>query len=268
MKKTYIKDFFMGLVIGAVMLVPGVSGGTTAIILGIYDKIIDAISNITVHTLKKVLYLSRIALGGAAGIILLAKPLFLIVDKYNFICSFLFMGIVLGSVPTLIKKARLPKLSIKAVLFCLIGAAIVFAIDLLPQGHMTWGSTNSIFSYLAIFITGIITAVALVLPGISVSYMLLVMGMYTKTLKAISSFNLLFLIPLAVSVLVGVLLTTKLLEKAMKRYAAETFMLIAGFVIASITNVFIAFPQGLAWIPAILLFAGGFLAVHFFEQLL
>ena len=97
--KKYISLFVKGLIIGAAMLIPGVSGGTTAILLGIYDKIISAVSELFSDLKKNLSFLLMVGIGGILGILLFSKAALMITQKFFIISSYLFIGAVIGSLP-------------------------------------------------------------------------------------------------------------------------------------------------------------------------
>ena len=115
-------------------------------------------------------------------------------------------------------------------------------------------------------LAGVIAAVALVLPGISVSYFLLLLGLYDETMRAITTFYFPFLIPLALGLLLGIILTTKLLERAMKRHPQPTYLIILGFVLGSIAEVFPGIPTWPELLLCLVTLAAGFLAIYFLSR--
>ena len=113
-----------------------------------------------------------------------------------------------------------------------------------------------------LFIAGFIAAIALVLPGISVSYLLLLLGLYDKTMNAISNIDFFFLIPMALGVFIGILAVTKILEKAMSEYPQPTYLIIIGFVLGSMATAFPGKPDGLQWIICLVAAICGFLPIY------
>ena len=111
-------------------------------------------------------------------------------------------------------------------------------------------------------LAGFVAAVALVLPGISVSYLLLMMGLYDTTMQAISQLQFSFLIPLGIGLILGVLLTTKVLEKAMTRYPQATYLIILGFVFGSIVEIFPGVPLWPEILLCIVTLAAGFFIIQ------
>ncbi|HHX72996.1 MAG TPA: DUF368 domain-containing protein [Clostridiales bacterium] len=239
--KESVYNFVRGAVIGTAMLIPGLSGGTTAIVLGIYDKMIAAVSDIFKKFKESILYLIPIGLGGVLGIWLFSKPLLALTEMAFVPMMGLFFGIVLGSLPLLLSKADTEKTAKSRCLiavYIVIGAALVLLLTLLPEGLVTV-TTRSFSGYVFLLLGGAVLAIALVLPGISFSHMLLVLGIWQTALEAIRTPDLYFLSALVLGVAGGTLLCTKTLERAMHRFPRGTYSLVVGFVIASLADVYI-----------------------------
>lgn len=255
-------NMLKGLFVGGSMLIPGVSGGSMAMILGIYDKLITSVSSFFKHKKQSIIVLGTFVLGAGIGILLFAKPLLYLTDTFTFPMMYLFMGAVVGSIPMIYKKADIKKISLSVILYTILGMAIIFMISFIPEELFSVNLDIGVTDILLLVIAGIVAAIALVLPGISVSYMLLVLGMYEETMKAIDQFYLPYLIPLGVGVLLGIILTTRILEKAMNTYTAPTYLIILGFVIASVIEVFPGIPSGINIIISIGTFLIGYFAIR------
>lgn len=231
-----------GFIIGSSMSVPGVSGGTMAIILGIYDRMIQAVSSFFKDIKGNMLFLLKVAVGGVLGIGSLSFVIQWLLEKIPIPVSFFFVGAVVGGIPIIGKKIfeneSEKKLKAKQVICFLAGFAMVIAISFLPKGLMQVRMDLSVEALIFWAITGVVVALALVLPGISTSHMLLVLGLYQTTLAAISEFDIAFLMCLAVSIVIGVFLTTKPLEWLMNTYTSATYSGILGFVIGSLSAIF------------------------------
>lgn len=236
---------FKGFIIGSSMTVPGVSGGTMAILLGIYDKLISSISHFTKDIKGNAWYLIKFGIGSVVGIASLALLFDKVLFHYDFTAfpiSFLFLGVVIGGIPALYKKAKPEKMTtatgIKMGLLMLVGFAVVIGIGFLPEGLLSPTTTFSLQNLIVWFITGVIVAIALILPGISTSHMLLVLGMLKTTYAAISNLEIGFLLILVISTLVGIFLITRPLEWVMNRFPVPTYCVIIGFVVGSLSAVF------------------------------
>jgi putative membrane protein len=235
------KDFLLilkGFIIGSSMSVPGVSGGTMAILLGIYDKLISSISNFLKDFKNNLIFLIKFCIGAAVGIGSLAFVIKWMLEKFPLPVSFFFLGAVIGGIPALYKKTKVSKFKISSALYFLIGLVGVIAIGFLPTGNFDIGTGTGLAHYLMVLVTGIIIALALVLPGISTSHMLLVLGMYDSMLLAITEFNVFYIGVLGISTLIGVFLITKPIEWTMNKFPHQTYWMIIGFVLGSTSEIF------------------------------
>lgn len=239
-----------GFIIGSSMSVPGVSGGTMAILLGIYDKLLRAVSTFFKNIKENFMFLVKIAIGGILGIGTLSFVISWLLECMPVPVSFFFIGAVAGGVPVLVHEikggrsvrtgrehASVPD-NIRTGVCFLLGVVCVLAITLLPENIIAVRMELSLQALLAWGLTGIIVALALVLPGISTSHMLVVLGMYQQTLDAIKNVDILFLGCLGVATIVGVFLTTKPLEWTMRKFTWESYSIILGFVAGSLQAIF------------------------------
>ncbi len=236
--------FLKGAFMGASMLIPGVSGGTMAIILGIYDKLIKAVSNFLHSPKKNFFYLGIVALGGMIGMLLFSKALLHLTELYRMPMMYLFLGAVIGSIPLLCTKAKVKSFSFSVFFFPAVGLAIILLLNSLSSEMVAFSTLTGTVKTLVIIAAGLIAAIALVLPGISVSYMLLILGMYEPALTAIEHLDFTFLIPLGLSILAGIFLSTKGLSYCMEKHTQKTFLIIIGFVLGSVPEVFPGLPVG------------------------
>ncbi len=253
---------FKGFVIGSSMTVPGVSGGTMAILLGIYDQLIGAISHFGKEPKKNIKFLLKFGIGAVVGFAALASAIGWLLETFPIPVSLFFFGAIVGGVPALYRKTRVKAFSTSSAIYILLGFAIVIGIGLLPQGLMPSGTDLNFVSLLVWLFAGIVVSLALVLPGISTSHMLLVLGVYgtlsgsidtvalwVKTLikqllgdgSAASTVGvgeaITFIALLGISTLVGVFLITRPLEWTMKKFPHQTYCMILGFVVGSLADI-------------------------------
>lgn len=231
--KIHLLHILKGFIIGASMSVPGVSGGTMAILLGIYDKLISGVSHFFKNIKENIIFLGKICIGAALGIFALASTITWLLEKFPIPVSCLFLGAVIGGIPALYNKTKEDAFKASSLIFFVIGLILVISIGFLPTDGIKFENTSVIQSLPILFIAGIIIAIALVLPGISTSHMLLVLGLYDVTMEAIKQRNLVFLGVLGTITLLGIFLTTKPLEWVMNKYTHKTYWMIIGFVIGS-----------------------------------
>lgn len=237
MKKDFI-IFLKGFIIGSSMSVPGVSGGTMAILLGIYDRLIGAISNFFKDVKGNFFFLAKFCLGSIVGIGSLARVIKWLLESFPLPVSFFFLGAVIGGIPALYKKTKESPIKVSSILYFVLGLAIVISIGFVPTGNIVIASGIGITQIFMMLVTGIIIAIALVLPGISTSHMLIVLGMYDAMLTAITDFNIVYLGVIGSATLLGVILTTKPLEWTMRKFPHQTYCMIIGFVLGSTSEIF------------------------------
>jgi len=241
MKNRFKDDLMLmikGYIVGSSMSVPGVSGGTMAILLGIYDKLISSISNFLKDIKGNLLYLLKFGIGAGAGICSLSFLIKWMLEKFPLPVSAFFLGAVVGGIPALYKKTRESSLKITSGIYFLLGLIIVISIGFIPAGKIDISSGSGLVHYLMLLFTGIVIALALVLPGISTSHMLLVLGMYDDMLAAITGFDIVYIGILGIATLIGVFLITKPIEWILNTCPHHTYWMIIGFVLGSTTEIF------------------------------
>lgn len=261
MKKNRLILLLKGFCIGGSMLVPGVSGGSMAIILGIYDDLIVATSKLFQNPKKSLPFLAYVLLGGLIGFVVVANPLQSLIAWNEKLVMFFFIGAVAGGIPVILKKAVVRKFSLRVVGYPLLGLAIIWLISLLPEN--LFSAHSGVLGLFLQFLGGIVSAVALVLPGISVSYLLVILGIYQPILAAIASMNVLYLLPFAAGLIAGIVGFIKLLEHLLNRHPKPTYLVILGFIVGSVAEIFPGLPvRPIEWVMGIVLFAAGFFAIY------
>lgn len=238
----YFFIFLRGLAMGAADVVPGVSGGTIAFITGIYQRLLNAIKGIRPSLLKLLFkegfsafwkaadgnFLVSLALGIALSIVSLARAISLAMASYPQLLWSFFAGLILASVWYLARS--ITGWTAGRVGLLLLGALLAFGITSLPMGQT---STE----YWMVFLSGSIAICAMILPGISGSFILLLLGMYSHVLEAIHSRDLPFLAIFAGGCLVGLLSFSHILSWTFKRFHQGTMAVLTGFMLGSLPKV-------------------------------
>lgn len=227
-----------GFIIGSSMAVPGVSGGTMAIVLGIYDRLLGAINGLWKNFKENAWFLVKFGLGACVGLVLFYELIGTLLDIFPIPVSFLFFGAVIGGIPALFKTIKPQKLTagfcVSTTLWGILGVAIILLITNIPHASLVDFSAEftlpNIFTWVLV---GFVIAIALVLPGISTSHMLIVLG-----ITSIMRIPIHALAVIGISLLVGIFVITKPLEWAMKRFTVPTYSVIIGFVLGSLWQIF------------------------------
>lgn len=264
-----VKNFLCGIIIGVANIIPGVSGGTMAVILNVYDKILFACS--LKYIKKNILFLGFLGAGTLFGILCFSRGITYLYDNYYVIVNYCFIGLVLGSIPMIYEKARYTGVQAKnwipflMTLFFMIGIAILKMMDATTGIETTKVAQNGIeslpFSIMLVwlFISAFLSTIAMILPGISGSLMMLLFGSYTIVMKALSDMNLIILFFVGLGVASGGLVGIKLVKIMLRMHPQALYLAILGLVIGSIFSIYPGFSldrQGLFAVCGMLVCAG------------
>lgn len=241
MKKNIIL-MIKGFVFGIANIIPGVSGGTLAMTMGIYEDMINSISHIFSNLKKNLLFLLPIGVGAVISILLMSKLINRCLENYPFPTTLFFIGLILGGVPLIARKVKDKEKKPVNFLFFLLTFSLVAVMAFMSEGDFSVSLSNpSIFMYFLLFLVGMVAAATMVIPGVSGSFVLMLIGFYKPIVKVVSDLtninhlmnNLLILIPFGIGVVVGIILVAKLIEFLLKRFETTTYYAILGFVFAS-----------------------------------
>lgn len=234
-----IKGFF----IGVANVIPGVSGGTIAITMGIYERLINAISHFFSNLKENIKLLISVGIGAGLAVLLMSKLISYSLDNYPIPTTIFFIGLILGGMPMLFKKTKGDYRNIPNSLILLISFVLVLELTFLGSGNNVVSLDNlDITGYILLILVGIIAAATMVIPGISGSFVLMLLGYYKPIIETVGDLtnfnnivhNMLILIPFGIGVLIGIILISKIIEFLLKKYETKTYFAIIGIVLASI----------------------------------
>lgn len=251
----FILDIIRGAVIGIANIIPGVSGGTMMVTMGIYDKLIGSITGIFKQFKKSIKTLLPYGIGMVVGIVafsfLLTKVLLV---KFPLPTAFAFIGLIVGGVPVLLQKTKASKKV--NIVPCLLVFAVFFAL-IIGMQFMGEGADKvvepSLVNVIILLMMGVLAAAAMVVPGVSGSLLLLAFGYYNPVTEALTAFvsavfdldiatawnKALILCPFGVGVLLGIFFVAKLIEWLLAHHERLTYSGILGLVCASPIPVFL-----------------------------
>ena len=254
-----IKNFLNGLAFGITETIPGVSGGTIAIILGFYDELIKTVNHFTKDIKKSIRFLAPLLLGMATGLFLFSSIITFLLANYSFPTMTFFIGLIVGIIPVIYSKVKEPgrAFGIKKILLIVIPIILLIVISKLggtPIADHAETVANIDIPFMAfIFFSGIIAAAALVIPGVSGSFVLLLFGVYPLITYSVSSIRFWLadianialmisfckvLVPLGVGVVIGGLSTARLVEKLLNSYYITVYSVILGLLTGSVYVLF------------------------------
>lgn len=240
---SFFNLFLIGILIGTAMIVPGVSGAVIAVIFGVYDKMIESLINLFKDFKKSFGFLFILGSGILIGAVWFSNVLMFLFDKHEVITKFCFIGLILGGVPYLFKevKNKDSKINYVALIMTFI---LSFSLWILSENYLSIDLSkvnDSMFTnVLNLFLSGVIYSVGKVVPGISGSFLLIIIGMYEFVLSVMAhpiTFGLLNidkLIPFIIGLVVGIVSLLKLMNFLLKKHFGLIYSIIIGFVIGSI----------------------------------
>ncbi|MGZ2369565.1 DUF368 domain-containing protein [Ancylomarina sp. YFZ004] len=241
-----IKDYSIiaikGMGMGAADVVPGVSGGTIAFITGIYEELIESIKSINLSSIKLLLnfkladfwkavngnFLLSIVIGIAISFLSLAKLIKYLLEQHPILIWSFFFGLIVASALVIAKKITEWKL--RSIIAMIVGIGLAYMVTVVTPAE----TTNA---YWFLFLSGALAICAMILPGISGAFILLLLGKYAFVLNALSSFKLDIIAVVGAGAVVGLLSFSNLLSWLLRKYHNMTIALLSGFMIGSLNKV-------------------------------
>ncbi|MDA9316643.1 DUF368 domain-containing protein [Polaribacter sp.] len=251
-----LQDYFViglkGMAMGAADVVPGVSGGTIAFISGIYEELLSTISNVNLSLLRTLKtsgiktawkqlngsFLTALFLGVFVSIVSLAKVIKNLLESQPILLWSFFFGLVLASIIYIAKQ--ISNWNFKAFLILVLGAALAFYITTLNP--LVSENSSSLFLFLA----GAIAICAMILPGISGSFILVLLGAYKPVLEAVNNRDFKIILTFMAGAVVGLLTFSRVLKWLFTKYKNLTLAVLTGFIIGSLNKIW-PWKETLTW---------------------
>ncbi|MDE6744866.1 MAG: DUF368 domain-containing protein [Lachnospiraceae bacterium] len=244
----WIRDILKGAVIGIANIIPGVSGGTMAVAMGIYDKMISSVTHLFKEFKKSILFLLPVGIGMLLGIVGLSMLIEWMLDKIPIQTNLLFIGLILGGIPVVWNRVKGASIRPQHIIGCLVFFALVVVLAVMDgteggAADLSFGLVNCI----KIFGIGIVAAATMVIPGVSGSMMLMLLGYYNPVIETINAFVKALvafdvqgilngcgvLVPFGIGAVVGILGIAKLIEILLNKFPYVVFWCIIGLILAS-----------------------------------
>ena len=228
-----------GIIIGAGKIIPGVSGGMLAITLNVYDKGIKAISEFSKDIKSHLTFLLTLGIGIGISIVTLSKVIKYSLNNFYLPTMLLFIGLIIGGIPSMIKEAKQEK-SLKNIIIMLIPFVIVFLLSMTSTIFSSTGTKE--VSFIPLVLIGIVDAITMIIPGISGTAILMMLGyndivitpFSTLTDFSLLSFNLTILIPFGIGMVLGTIVLSKIINYLLEKYRISSYYAIIGFSVSSV----------------------------------
>lgn len=224
--------------------------GVFCVAFGLYEKLIDSFLHFFKNIKKNTAFLLPIILGALVSIFLFSNFLQIAFDNFYMITSYAFIGLILGSLPIVFKQAEVSKITFSHIM-CLI-LSFVFSIYLIVLEQNAIYSLSS-FSNSYLILSGFLMSAGIVIPGISKTVILMMLGIYSSYLSAISTLNFSILLPLGIGLILGSVIFMFIINFLFSHFKSYTYFLILGFVLGSVLIIFPGFAFSFECILGILL---------------
>ncbi len=231
--------FFKGVIIALGFILPGVSGGVLAAILGIYERLLSFMAHVRQNFKRDFLYFLPIGIGGIVGIGLLSKPLEYLLANYQMIVLWGFAGTIIGTLPTLIRESTSRTKRDKIDIIWFFSMFIGGGLFLFFMSEILGTIPANFFGFT---IAGILIALGVLVPGLSPSNLLIILGLYAPMLKGFKTFDPLVFVPIALGGIISILTFSKAMESLIKHHHSRVYHFILGIVLASTVLILIPNP--------------------------
>ena len=242
-------NIIKGIFIGAGAIVPGLSSGVLCVIFGIYEKLLDAVLNFFKDIKQNIKFLFPIALGVGIGVLLFSNGLNYALYAFPIQTKSIFIGLILGTIPSLIKEVNEKEpFRPQNVVYLLIALAIGI-VTVILENQMTIISNVEEINSFYLILCGVIMSLGIIVPGVSSTIILMLLGVYSIYLQSVANLYLPVLIPMGIGLVLGSIVVMKVTKILLEKQYAKTFYSIIGFTIGS---VLVLVPQGMTTLEMVL----------------
>lgn len=243
-----IKSILKGMVIGIANAIPGVSGGTMMVSMGIYDKLIHCLTHLFSEFKKSIKFVAPIILGAGLGVVLLSAVIEKMFEFIPIQTNLLFVGLIVGGLPMMLGKVKGKKIGIGGIIGFVLFFAIVVGLAAIGETEgVAADVTFNLINCIKLFGVGIVAAATMVIPGVSGSMMLMIMGYYeiiietiNDLVKALLKFDMAgilkgcgVLVPMGLGAVIGIFAIAKLVEMLFEKAPTVAYSCIIGLIVAS-----------------------------------
>ena len=236
---SWIARMLKGMIIALGFILPGVSGGVLAAILGIYERMIRFLAHIKENFVENVLYFTPVAIGMVLGIAAFSYPVNLLLNNYKVIVLWGFAGAIIGTIPSLIKESVKESDRDRA-------DTVTFWLSFILSGVFLYSLNGMVgtlpANFLSFVLAGALIALGILIPGLSPSNLLLILGLYTPMLTGFKRLDLFgTFLPIGIGGALALILFSKAMDYILKHYHSRVYHFIIGIVLSS--TLLIVLPQ-------------------------
>lgn len=246
-----MKNLLVGVLIGAGAIIPGISSGVFLCCFGLYERIVDSIIHFFTDIKNNIRFILPISIGVLIGVFLFGNILKIVFDTFYMPTSFAFIGLILGSLKLVTKQADIKKVTFLHLLCMFITLSISVYLVVLENSI---NITSYINSNSHLILVGVLMSAGIVIPGVSKTVILMMLGLYQTYLSAISTLNLYILFPIGIGLAIGGILFLCLINFLFKFAKSYTYFGIIGFILGSVLVIYPGFTFNLEGLISLVLF--------------
>lgn len=226
-------NFLKGIIIGAGAILPGISSGVLCVIFGLYEKLLNSILGFFKNIKKNFKFLFPILIGTLIGVLLFSKLLNYLLYAYPIQTKSAFVGLILSTVPSLIKDTnKKKKFRLHYILYLIFALLLGILTVFLEKNIPVLSGTK--YNYFYLIFCGFMMSIGIIVPGVSSTIILMLLGVYSTYLTSVSSIYLPILVPIGIGLAIGSFIFMKITKYCIDNYYAETFYTIIGFTLGSV----------------------------------
>lgn len=264
----FISNIFKGVALGAGSILPGISSGVICVIFGIYEKLLNSILYFFKNLKNNFNFLFPLFLGIGIGVFFFSNFLQFFFVSFPMQINSIFIGLILGTIPNLIKSLNIKKDTKNISIYCFFCFLICFFIGILSVvlESLLPNSTTLNVSFVYLVLAGFLMSIGVVVPGVSSTIILMLLGVYSIYLNSISTLSFNILIPLGIGLIFGSFVFMKLIKVLLDKFHNITFSGIIGFSLGSLFVIFPSFNSGIEFLIIISCILLGYTISSLFEK--
>lgn len=262
----YLIYFLKGIIVGIGGIAPGLSGSVMLIILGLYEKVVKSMSTLFKSFKKNIKFLIPLVLGFAVGVLLFSKVVDFMLTNFEFHTRYLFLGLVIGTVPLFYKEVKKRGFNNKYYLLIVLGAVLgIFLFSL----NRNWFPVVTDPNLLQSVLLGVAVAGSSIIPGVDSAVILSALGLYELYVSSLAQLNISIIVPALLGLIIGAVLISSVMHILIKNFYTITFSVIFGLFLSIIPNVLnssCAITSVKSFVVALVLVVIGFFVSFYFED--
>ncbi|MBQ8696646.1 MAG: DUF368 domain-containing protein [Clostridia bacterium] len=242
--KSFLYRILCGFCLGISIFAPGISGSIMAIIMGIYDKLLDIASNPFKNFKNNFKFLFPMGIGALLSLVLFILAFSYLFETYEKAVFMLFLGLIIGNLPMVYKEARKSDFKWYYIIGTIAAFAVALTVGIMSEGtgeaQVAQGNTGLIY----IAISGALSGFASLVPGMSVSMILIVMGVYDHLIASAKALDVVTVGVVGVAFVLSMIFSSKLIKYVFAKHSGMAHFMVLGFLIGSVSGIFVTLPKG------------------------